>query len=75
MKIGCSFIIKSNIVIMKKINLNIKNNDDSFVYLLEYRNNPYNIDNEYKKERARDELPQSAARKNNYDNRAKIHTK
>lgn len=33
---------------MKKINLNIKNNDDSFVYLLEYRNNPYNIDNEYK---------------------------
>ena len=34
-----------------------------------------NIDNEYKKERARDELPQSAARKNNYDYRAQIHTK
>ncbi len=26
-----------------------------------------NINNEYKKERALDELPQSAARKNNYD--------
>lgn len=26
-----------------------------------------NIENSYKKERARDELPQSAARKNHYD--------
>ncbi len=34
-----------------------------------------NIDNTYKQERARDELPQSAGRKNNYDNRAKIYSK
>lgn len=34
-----------------------------------------NIDNEFKKERARDELPQSAARKNYYDYRAKICSK
>ena len=34
-----------------------------------------NIENSYKKERARDELPQSAARKNNNDNRTKICTK
>lgn len=34
-----------------------------------------NIDNEFKKERARDELPQSAARQNNNDNRAKICSK
>ena len=34
-----------------------------------------NIDNEFKKERARDELPQSAARKNYYDNRTKICSK
>ena len=34
-----------------------------------------NIDNEFKKERARDELPQSAARKNYYDYWTKIRTK
>ena len=33
-----------------------------------------NIDNSYKQERARDELPQSAGRKNYYDYRAKIYT-
>ena len=33
-----------------------------------------NIENSYKKERARDELPQSAARKNNNDNWTKICT-
>ena len=34
-----------------------------------------NIDNTYKQERARDELPQSAGRKNNNDNRTKIYSK
>ena len=34
-----------------------------------------NIDNDYKKERAKDELPQSAGRKNYNDNRAKICSK
>ncbi len=33
-----------------------------------------NIGNEYKRERAKDELPQSAARKDNYDNRAEIYS-
>ena len=34
-----------------------------------------NIDNEYKRQRALDELPQSASRKNNNDNRTKIYSK
>ena len=34
-----------------------------------------NIDNDYKKERAKDELPQSAGRKNYNDNRTKICSK
>ena len=34
-----------------------------------------NIENDYKKERSVDELPQSAGRKNNNDYRAKIYTK
>ena len=34
-----------------------------------------NIDNEYKRQRALDELPQSASRQNHNDYRAKIHSK
>ena len=33
-----------------------------------------NIENDYRRERARDELPQSGSRKNHYDDGTKIHS-